>query len=204
MAAAGSSGEEEDLGRRRRSYAIDSHELASYRSQYSDATTAHERASSRTRSRQSLGPPQGLARVPFELKKFWGRQISVIVDQAHNRDHLALERTFLGYLRTSQALSMLGVIISQLFTLQKSIAPDPHIGYFVTGKPLGAICQGAAMATLLLGTFRWWRQQNAITRGKALAGGFELTLIGLLVLLLCLVCFGILVAIEVRDSKRGR
>ena len=78
---------------------------------------------------------------------------------------------------------MLGVIISQLFTLQKAISPDPHLGYFVTGKPLGAICQGAAMVTLMLGTFRWWRQQNAITRGKALAGGFELTLIGLLVLL---------------------
>jgi uncharacterized membrane protein YidH (DUF202 family) len=94
-----------------------------------------------------------------------------------------LERTFLGYLRTSQALSMLGVIISQLFTLQKSTQPDPLLGYFAVGKPLGAICQGAAMITLLLGTYRWWRQQNAITRGKALAGGFELTLIGLVVLL---------------------
>lgn len=115
---------------------------------------------------------------------------------------------------------MLGVIISQLFTLQKSTSPDPRIGYFVSGKPLGAICQAAALVTLLLGTFRWWRQQNAITRGKALAGGFELTLIGLLILLvspfllslkelltpwdqLCLVCFGILVAIEIRDSRRG-
>ncbi|KFY53615.1 hypothetical protein V497_08362 [Pseudogymnoascus sp. VKM F-4516 (FW-969)] len=195
MAAARPSGEEEDIGRRR-SYAIDAHELRRYRSHYSDATSAHERATSRARSRKSLGPPQGLARVSFEFKKFWRRQISVVVDQAYNRDHLALERTFLGYLRTSQALSMLGVIISQLFTLQKTISPDPHIGYFVTGKPLGAICQGAAMLTLLLGTFRWWRQQNAITRGKALAGGFELTIIGLVVLLLCLVCFGILVAIE--------
>lgn len=116
---------------------------------------------------------------------------------------------------------MLGVIISQLFTLQKSQSPDPHIGYFVTGKPLGAICQGGAMVILMLGTFRWWRQQNAIARGKALAGGFELTLVGLLILLvstfliqpkellmswdqLCLACFGILVAIEIRDSKRAR
>jgi uncharacterized membrane protein YidH (DUF202 family) len=77
---------------------------------------------------------------------------------------------------------MLGVIISQLFTLQKAIAPDPLLGYVAVGKPLGAICQCAAMFALLLGTHRWWRQQNAITRGKALAGGFELTLIGLVVL----------------------
>lgn len=116
---------------------------------------------------------------------------------------------------------MLGVIISQLFTLQKTNNPDPHIGYFITGKPLGAVCQAAAMVILMLGAFRWWRQQNAITRGKALAGGFELTLIGLLILLvspflirpkelltpwdqLCLACFAILVAIEIRDSKSGR
>lgn len=78
---------------------------------------------------------------------------------------------------------MLGVIISQLFTLQKSISPDPVLGYFAVGKPLGAICQVAAMFTLGLGAYRWWRQQNAITRGKALAGGFELTLIGAAVLL---------------------
>ncbi|KAL5346231.1 hypothetical protein ACLOAV_008499 [Pseudogymnoascus australis] len=203
MAAERPSGEDEGFGRRR-SYAVESHELERYRSRYSDASAAHHRATSRARSRNSLGPPRGLRRVPFEVKKFWRRQISVIVDQAYNRDHLALERTFLGYLRTSQAMSMLGVIISQLFTLQKTINPDPHIGYFITGKPLGAVCQGAAMVTLMLGTFRWWRQQNAITRGKALAGGFELTLIGLLILLLCLACFGILVAIEIRDSKSGR
>lgn len=92
---------------------------------------------------------------------------------------VALERTFLGYLRTSQALSMLGVIISQLFHLQHSTSPDPVLGYFVVGKPLAAICQGAAIYTLILGSYRWWRQQNAIVRGKVLVGGFEVTLIGM-------------------------
>lgn len=90
MATARPSGEEEDIGRRR-SYAIDAHELRRYRSHYSDATSAHERATSRARSRKSLGPPQGLARVSFEFKKFWRRQISVVVDQAYNRDHLGMQ-----------------------------------------------------------------------------------------------------------------
>lgn len=93
MAAAGPSREEEDISPRR-SYAMETHELARYRSQYSDATSAHHRASSRARSRRSLGPPKGLARVPFELKKFWGRQISVVVDQAYNRDHLGTETLY--------------------------------------------------------------------------------------------------------------
>ena len=73
---------------------MEAHELARYRSHYSDATSAHNRATSRARSRKSLGPPKGLARVPFEVKKFWGRQISVIVDQAHNRDHLGTETLY--------------------------------------------------------------------------------------------------------------
>lgn len=90
MAAARPSGEDEGFGRRR-SYAVETHELERYRSQYSDASAAHHRATSRARSRNSLGPPRGLRRVPFEVKKFWRRQISVIVDQAYNRDHLGTE-----------------------------------------------------------------------------------------------------------------
>lgn len=90
MAAERPSGEDDGLGRRR-SYAVESHELERYLSQYSDASAAHHRATSRARSRKSLGPPQGMRRVPFEVKKFWRRQISVIVDQAYNRDHLGTE-----------------------------------------------------------------------------------------------------------------
>lgn len=93
MAAARLNGEEDGIGRRR-SYAVETHELARYRSQYSDASAAHHRTSSRARSQKSLGPPHGLARVPFELKKFWGRQISVVVDQVYNRDHLGTESLY--------------------------------------------------------------------------------------------------------------
>lgn len=95
---------------RRRSYSMEAYELSRYRSQYSDASAAHHRASSRARSRMSLGPPQGLARVPFELKKFWNRQISVVVDQVYNRDHLGTETLYLPAIFTvSLCLSVSGV-----------------------------------------------------------------------------------------------
>lgn len=93
MVAAGPNWEGEELARRR-SYAVESHELERYLSHYSDATSAHHRATSRARSRQSLGLPKGLARVPYEVKKFWRRQISIVVDEAYNRDHLGTETHF--------------------------------------------------------------------------------------------------------------
>ncbi len=96
---------------------------------------------------------------------------------------LALERTFLGYLRTSLALSFLAVIIAQFFRLQHSESPDHVLGYYVLGTPLAAVCIVAAIIVLLLGALRFWRQQNAILRGKVHAGGLELNSIGLVILL---------------------
>lgn len=95
----------------------------------------------------------------------------------------ALERTFLGYLRTSLALSMLAVIIAQLFRLQHTETPNKIFGFFVLGIPLACVCIGAAIIVLLLGAYRFWRQQNAILRGKVHAGGWEINIISIVVFL---------------------
>ena len=95
----------------------------------------------------------------------------------------ALERTFLGYLRTSLALSMVSVIIAQLFRLQHAQNPNNVFGFFVLGIPLACVCIGAAIIVLLLGAHRFWRQQNAILRGKVHAGGWEVNAIGLTITL---------------------
>ncbi|KAK8164223.1 hypothetical protein IWX90DRAFT_505224 [Phyllosticta citrichinensis] len=97
----------------------------------------------------------------------------------------ALERTFLGYLRTSIALSMTGVILAQLFRLQHSLHPDAHLGFFVLGIPLASTFIACAIAVALLGAFRFWRQQSAIVRGKVLAGGWEVLVIMVGSLLVC-------------------
>lgn len=131
------------------------------------------------------------------IRKFWAEQISVAAPIEKRRDHLgmstsirvcivpskkltldiALERTFLGYLRTSIALSMTGVLIAQLFRLQHAVNPDAELGYFVLGVPLSAIFMVSSMITVLLGGYRFWRQQNAMLRGKVWAGGWEILLI---------------------------
>jgi len=95
---------------------------------------------------------------------------------------------------------MLGIIIAQLFTLQHSPNTNPTFGYYVVGKPLGCICQGIAIYALLLGAFRSWRHQHAIMRGKVVSGGFEVVLLGLGVLVMCIMFFVLLVAIDINKE----
>jgi len=176
--------------------AYEATELARIRTlyrQYSQASEARRQAAQPTPQR-----PQGFpARVIYDISNFWRHEISVTVDHKWCRDHLALERTFLGYLRTSLAISMLGILVAQLFRLQHSPTANPIFGYYVIGKPLACICQALALLTLLLGAFRAWRLQHAIVRGKTLTGGFELVLIGLGVLLLSVLFFVLLIAADI-------
>ena len=77
-------------------------------------------------------------------------------------------------------MSMVGVTVTQLFRLQHSISPDLDFGFFVLGKPVGVTFIGASIVMSLVGAFRFYRQQNAMLRGKVYAGGWEVVLIMLL------------------------
>ena len=72
---------------------------------------------------------------------------------------------------------MTGVIIAQLFRIQRATNPNPEIGFYVIGEPLSVAFIGMAIFVLLVGTIRFWRLQNALVRGKALAGGWEVLVI---------------------------
>lgn len=89
----------------------------------------------------------------------------------------ALERTFLGYLRTSLLLVMTGVLIAQLFRLQRTANPNPTLGFYVIGLPLSMTFIGMAILVLLVGAFRFWKLQNGLVRGKAYTGGWEVLLV---------------------------
>lgn len=99
---------------------------------------------------------------------------------------VALERTFLGYLRTSLILVMTGVVTEQLFHLQRAPNPNPHFGFFVIGRPLSVTFIAMAIVVLLIGVIRFWRVQRGLLRGKALTGGWEV----LLVMILCALVSG--------------
>lgn len=135
---------------------------------------------------------------PFST--WWNTHVSVKVDVKYRRDHLALERTFLGYLRTSLALSMTGVVIAQLFRLQKSPTASTSFGFYVTGEPLAACFIASSIVVVLLGAFRFWRQQGAMTRGKVWAGGWEVYTTMALAIALCLGLFAITIGIIVQHD----
>lgn len=78
------------------------------------------------------------------------------------RDYLALERTFLGWFRTSAALISLGVVTTQLFVL-KDVDPT-------RGKILGTVMACGGIVVVSLGCVRYFRQQRLLMQGKALSG----------------------------------
>ncbi|KAI9791527.1 MAG: hypothetical protein M1833_001511 [Piccolia ochrophora] len=95
------------------------------------------------------------------------------------RDHLALERTFLAWLRTSLAFASIGIAITQLFRLNTSLAPrspsspdpdDPATGgrhpMRAVGKPLGATFLAIAIVVLFVGFHRYFESQHWVIRGK--------------------------------------
>ena len=96
---------------------------------------------------------------------------------------VALERTFLGYLRTSLALSILGVSIAQLLRLEHTVTPRSRGGLSAAGEFLAAACNGVAIVVILVGAHRFWRQQIAMARGKVFAGGWELNITVVLIII---------------------
>jgi len=144
--------------------------------------------------------PTGLlARFSYDIFKFWKGRVSIIVPLDTYRDHLALERTFLSHLRTSRALSMMGITVAQIFRLQHSPTPDARFGDYVLGKPLSYICQGPAICTLLNGAFRTRRTQNALVRSKSISGGFEITLLSTGIFLV-LATFFVLIVVDIGNG----
>ncbi|RMX98310.1 hypothetical protein D0867_12484 [Hortaea werneckii] len=87
------------------------------------------------------------------------------------------QQCYLGYLRTPLALSMVGVVISQLYRLQHSPSLNPVYGYYVLGNPIACIFHASALVVILVGAVRFSRQQSAMSIGKVHAGGWEVLVI---------------------------
>jgi uncharacterized membrane protein YidH (DUF202 family) len=85
------------------------------------------------------------------------------------RDHYALERTFLAYIRTSNTFVSLGVVIAQLFLLANANR--------TTGIVLAVLVFAIAIMMAMLACARFFNQQKLLLRGRTTAGGWDVILI---------------------------
>lgn len=54
----------------------------------------------------------------------------------------------------------------------------PAFGYFAVSIPVSVLFQSAALLTVLVGGWRFWRQQSAMAQGRVHAGGWEMMGLG--------------------------
>ncbi|KAK6227039.1 hypothetical protein QIS74_00594 [Colletotrichum tabaci] len=123
------------------------------------------------------------------------------------RDHLALERTFLAWLRTSLAFASIGIAVTQLFRLNSSLSnpdsTDPNAHTLrQLGKPLGATFLGISILTLFLGYQRYFRAQQWIMKGKFPASRGTVIIVSFVAFALMAVSLVVVVVVSPTSRER--
>ncbi|EWC46600.1 hypothetical protein DRE_04087 [Drechslerella stenobrocha 248] len=122
------------------------------------------------------------------------------------RDHLALERTFLAWLRTSLSFASIGIAVTQLFRLNASIGTDPASEKGIMtlrrmGKPLGATFLGIAILVLLIGLNRYYESQNWLLKGKFPASRGSILFLAVIAAALIICSLTIIIAVNPSVTK---
>ncbi|KAJ7738822.1 hypothetical protein DFH07DRAFT_1064492 [Mycena maculata] len=130
-------------------------------------------------------------------------RVSLILENSGSvaRDHLASERTFLAYVRTSLTIASAGVALAQLLTLserfknQISVPLQPFETY---ARPLAVGSIVLALYVLLVGVSRYFTVQTALTKGLFPVTRFHLGFIAFFIAAIITVVFGLLIAERTR------
>jgi len=116
------------------------------------------------------------------------------------RDHLASERTFLAYVRTSLSFASAGVALVQLFRVSVSTSSTGSLNSRVSvaqfARPLGATLISFGIAVLGMGTMRYFAIQRALPQGSFPAARLSIFVQAVALAVLTGVVFGILVAVH--------
>jgi len=87
------------------------------------------------------------------------------------RDHLANERVFLAYIRTSSAFANFAVAILQLYRLKHSAAPAGKLGDYDLGVPLATATLVIAIILAITGAARFFICENVMLQKRIVGSG---------------------------------
>lgn len=113
------------------------------------------------------------------------------------RDHLASERTFLAYIRTSLLLATTGVVLVQLFAVastSNSTSSPVLVRIRDSAAPLGATLVAIGLLVLALGVRRYFLIQSYLTKGLFPVTRLAAAGITIVFTVVIVVIFGVLVS----------
>ena len=109
----------------------------------------------------------------WSARSFWEKHIRITIHEEECRDHVALERTYLAYVRTASAYAQFGVTMAQLFRLNVNGEEQPTTITLRIGSALGATTEAIAILVILIGAGYFAKQQSGIMKGHILARGWD-------------------------------
>jgi len=131
-----------------------------------------------------------------EFKRWWSDCVSVVIpDWADPRDYLALERTYLAYIRTSIALALTGTLVAQFAVLSDRMYTAQGVSMKQVGTPIAATLDVMALIVAAVGGARYMRQQSLLIQKRWVTGGFDILTIFALAIIANIVLFGTFLAI---------
>ena len=124
----------------------------------------------------------------------WSPSYILMNKGATARDHLANERTFLAYMRTSLSLLTVGIAVIQLYRLTSPQGTPNSATEVVAAKVIGVLFVALGAAFVVFGCVRYFYAQALMvkglfpaSRGSVVFGGFFLVAITIFVFILTLV-----------------
>ncbi|RGP81569.1 DNA polymerase alpha-associated DNA helicase a [Fusarium longipes] len=183
------------------------------RARKTSTLSSHQRPPSR-RNGNGAGPSPQTSQQDEpdkESQSWWKAQVekfhSIELENKGSvaRDHLAIERTFLAWLRTSLSFASIGIAVTQLFRLNTSLESG-NDGDKISdrnaatlrhmGKPLGTTFLGISILVLFLGYKRYFQSQHWVIRGKFPASRGTIMIVAFVALAIMIVSLVVVIAIQ--------
>ncbi|TCD65822.1 hypothetical protein EIP91_002172 [Steccherinum ochraceum] len=139
--------------------------------------------------------PKSHGFLPFVTRPLGNFNPSLILENSGSvaRDHLASERTFLAYVRTSLTLASAGIALFQLFALSNTTSSASIHKY---ARPIGATVVAFGIVVLVLGVVRYFAVQVALVKGVYPVARISPAFLSVGLLAIISVIFGILAGIR--------